>query len=252
LNSNELHRFADERFQPLIRLRGAQTMTSNEIIELASTEQDRVERFLHRSFTRDEQYRFVRHLLQSYLTHADMLDELESIVQRRLTERELRTLADKQYEHIERRLGQTLTEQQLRHLLHGDDDLLLNDMNDDLKRVRTQYDDNRQRTHRIVHRLLADLDRNYSNVDQRSRSASLLSMPSPILVNHKYTDERQTTTTDDHHLSEHSSTSTVSNTNIEHRARLVQHITTRESIEDLATINEIVQQLRQESTRCLY
>ena len=160
MSTNELLRFADDRFEPLSRLL-SDVMKSEQILDLSAGRYDKIERFFQRPLTPKEKYDLNKSILQAHLKYSNDLAELEYIIQRRLTENELRTLADGKFGRIEKHLGKLLTEKQLRNLLQGKDDPSLIEVDDLVKSWQRKYQDDSQRTQRIVTKLLEQLDREY-------------------------------------------------------------------------------------------
>ncbi len=122
-----------------------------------------------------EKYELQKSILQAHLTYSNILDELEYVIQRNLNEQELKSLMGDQYYEIEMRLERSLTEKQLRNILQGKYDDSLIEIEDLLKRLRRQYEDNHKRTRYIATRLIEKLDREYQNESinmKSSRSSS--------------------------------------------------------------------------------
>lgn len=140
-------RFADHRFP----LWSSSILSGDDIVNVTS---GHFEPVLHRSITSKEQYQYDRKVLQSFLNDVHQLDEIEAIIQRRLTYPELCRLAGNRFDIIERRLGRILAEEQLRHLLNGEEDSSLIEAKDLLIRSNETYADDQQRTKRVARRLL--------------------------------------------------------------------------------------------------
>ena len=178
LSSHELLRFADDRFGSLSRLL-SDVMKPEQILDIASGHHDKIEAFFNRPLTNTEQYRLARDTLQSHVKYADTLEEMEHLTQRRLSEQELRRLADGQFDDLEKRLGKPLNETQLRNLLHGHADSSLTGGEDLVEEFRRKYEDNRARTRKVVARLVETLDESHAN---QERDSLIVSTDRPSIV----------------------------------------------------------------------
>jgi len=127
-----------------------------------------------------EKYELQKSILQAHLTYSNILDELEYVIQRNLNEQELKSLMGDQYYEIEMRLERSLTEEQLRNILQGKYDDSLIEIEDLLKRLRRQYEDNHKRTRYIATQLLEKLDREYQNESINMKSSRPSSRTSSV------------------------------------------------------------------------
>lgn len=136
-------------------------MKPEQIFDLASARYDKIEAFFNRPLTSKQKYELKRNILQAHIKYPNMLDELEYIIQRRLNEQELRALINDQFYVIEKRLGKTLTEKQIRNILYEKSDHSLNEVDDLVKYLQRKYRDNYKRTRLIVNRLIEQLEQTY-------------------------------------------------------------------------------------------
>lgn len=184
MSPNELLRFAEDRFTPILRLL-SDVMKPEQILDLSTGRYDNIERFFNRTLTPTEKYQLGRSILEVHGKYANTLDELEYIIQRRLSEGELRYLVGDEFQAIEKRLGKSLTEKQLRNILQGQDDQSLVGVKDLLRRIKEKYQDDRQRTRKILDRLLDKLDEDYRESEKESTIRSSLKAPSGIISSHE-------------------------------------------------------------------
>ena len=180
MSPNELLRFAEDRFTPILRLL-SDVMKPEQILDLSTGRYDYIERFFNRTLTPKEKYQLERSILEVHGKYANTLDELENIIQRRLSEDELRNLVGDEFEAIERRLGKSLTEKQLRNILQDQDDQSLVGVEDLLQRIKEKYQDDQQRTRKILARLLDKLDEDYRESAKESTIRSSLKASSGII-----------------------------------------------------------------------
>ncbi|CAF2090381.1 unnamed protein product [Rotaria magnacalcarata] len=167
LSPRELLRFAETRFEPILRLL-SDFMKPEQIFDLASGRYDKIETFLNRSLTQKEKYELEKSLLQTHVKYPIILDELEHIIQRRLNEPELRALIGDQYQDIEKGLGKTLLEKQIRNILYENDDQSLNEVTDLVHYFIRKYRDDQKRTKFIVNQLIKKLDEDYKEHSMES------------------------------------------------------------------------------------
>ncbi|CAM4915049.1 unnamed protein product [Rotaria socialis] len=167
LSHRELLRVAETRFEPILRLL-SDFMKPEQIFDLASGRYDKIETFFNRSLTQNEKYELEKSLLQTHVKYPIMLDELEYIIQRRLNEPELRALIGDQYHDIEKGLGKTLLEKQIRNILYENDDQSLNEVADLVDYFKRKYRDDQKRTKFIVNQLIEKLDEDYKDHSMES------------------------------------------------------------------------------------
>jgi hypothetical protein len=267
LSLNELLRFAEDRFEPLSRLL-SDVMKPEQILDLASGRYDKIETFFNRLLTTKEKYELDKSILQVHTKYPTSLDEIEYIIQRRLSEGELRNLVGDEYQEIEKRLGKALTEKQLRNILHGDDDLL--------NGSKRKYEDNRTRTRKIVNRLIEKLDEDYREHEKESTIKKSLksssSRSSPIQEKQSNVEFHQTTndlleqladdvrkhtivTPRDHLETKEQAASDKEITHSGQResikafesiTRMVEHIADEEHIEEMTTVNDAIDKFQEE------
>ena len=174
------------------------------IHDVASGNYQAIETFLHRPLTPHEHYQLARRHLQSHLKYADVREEFEYVIQRRSNEAELR------------------------NLLHGREDPALIG-------TKEQYDDNRKRTHDIVHRLLKKLADDYAKhpLKQESSVDSLsLDLSPPPTEDSPSPSPRR---------SEPSKA-------FEPLPRVVERIAEKEALEAANILTEAIEQFREKST----
>ncbi|CAF1222036.1 unnamed protein product [Adineta ricciae] len=246
LSRDELLRFAQDRFQLVLRLSTGR-IESEHIRDLASGHYGKIEPILEHSLTSEEKYHLQRNILQAHIKYANVLDELEYILQRKLNEQELTTLLDAQYKTIEKSFDTLFTGEQMRNILSGEHDSSLAEFEDVLKRWRIQYDDNYKRTRRITARLIEELD-------QHRLDASRPVTPTQQKVS-DIENIDQTSADLPKHQEESLSKSDISVNQIELEkafetpARVVEHVADREHIEDLLTITDAINKFRERSPK---
>ncbi|CAF0888177.1 unnamed protein product [Adineta ricciae] len=246
LSRDELLRFAEDRFQLVLRLFTGR-IESEHIRDLASGHYDKIEPILEHSLTLEEKYHLQRNILQAHVKYANVLDELEYILQRKLNEQELITLLDAQYKTIEKRFDTLLTDEQMRNILSGEYDSSLAEFEDVLKRWRIQYDDNYKRTRRITARLIEQLD-------QRRLDASkpVTSTQQKVL---DIENIDQTSADLPKNREKSLSQSDISVDQIEREkafetpVRVVEHVADKEHIEDISTITDAINKFRERSAK---
>ena len=145
-------------------------MKPEQILDLSSGRYDKIEEFFDRPLTLKERYELDKSILQVHSKYPTILDELESIIQRRLSEGELRNLVGDEYHHIEQRLGKALTEKQLRNLIHDDDNQSLIGAEELFYFLKKEKEDDRKRTQKVIARLVEKLDEDYHEHEHEQQS----------------------------------------------------------------------------------
>ncbi|CAF3800448.1 unnamed protein product, partial [Adineta steineri] len=260
LSSDELLRFAEDRFKPILHL-FIDGIKSEQILDLASGYYNKIETILKRPFTFNENYELQKTLLQVHGKYLNILDELEFIIQRKLDAQELKRLFGDQYNDINKRLDRSLTEQQLRNIIYGIYDGSLIEIEDLLKRLREQYEDNRKRTQYIISRLIKKLDENkfpmdkdliqtssiqqeQSDIEFQETTTDLLEqLPTDIRQDHLKNQE-QLLLDDNNRTSMHEIKSIKAFENI---TRLVEQIADKEHIEELTTVTNAIDKFQEKA-----
>ncbi|UJR22823.1 hypothetical protein I4U23_025853 [Adineta vaga] len=243
LTSDELLRFAEDRFKPILNLL-TYPMKSEQLRDIASGHYDKIEEYLKRSLTSEEKYQLQKSILQVHVKYANVLDELEYMIQRKLNTQELRALFAEQYDKIEMRLGRSLTEEQLRNILSGKYDDSLVEIEDLLKRLRRRYEDNDQRTRNITARLIEQLDQHKLNV------TSIDSAVSRQVISAQKTGSNIDLSEEEHQLLMDKNIPTDSNEPMkafETPTRLVEHIADKERLENFSTIVNTIDNFQKKS-----
>ncbi|CAF0769866.1 unnamed protein product [Adineta steineri] len=262
LSSDELLRFAEARFKPILHL-FIDGIESEQILDLASGYYNKIETILNCPFTFNENYELQKSLLQVHGKYLNILDELEFIIQRKLDEQELKRLFSDQYNDINKRLNRSLTEQQLRNIIYGIYDGSLIEIEDLLKRLREQYEDNRKRTQYIISRLIKKLDENkfpmekdliqpssiqqeQSNIEFQETTTDLLEqLPTDIRQDHLKNRE-ELLLDDNNRTSMHEIKPIKAFENI---TRLVEQIADKEHIEELTTVTNAIDKFQEKTVK---
>ncbi|CAF0929272.1 unnamed protein product, partial [Didymodactylos carnosus] len=121
LSSLELLRFAHVRYDLLTELLGT-WMTDEMILEASCEIYTRIEKFLGRTLITEELERLKKDKIKIEEKYPNSIDEIEYIIGRPLNEQETRRLAGNKFDQLVKRLGRSLTVEQLRDCLRGNYD----------------------------------------------------------------------------------------------------------------------------------
>ena len=261
-------------------------MKPEQILDLSTDRYDNIERFFNRPLTSKEKYALARSMLEVHGKYSNMLDELEYIIQRRLSEEELRNLVGDEFQEIEKRLGKPLTEKQIRNILQGQNDPSLVGVEDLVRRLKEKYKDDRHRTRKVIARLLEKLEEDYRESEKKlpsgerwkaSNEIVSTAVPSLTVEFHRTTDdlldqlsedvrkhavvtpesllsEDNHRTTEEKISSDQEKTPTSSPSQqsepikaFESVTRTVAHIADEEHLEDMSIVNDAIEKLTKQA-----
>lgn len=229
LSSEELLRFARDRFTSLLPLL-TDNLTAEQIRDLAAGRYDAVPVFQKHLFTAAIRRDLQKDLLRAHIKHNNLLEEMEYLTQRKLSEQELRALLGDQCHEIEAELGHALTEEQLRNILSGRVDPAMNGAEELFTRLKQRYDDDYRRTRLLVVRSLMQLESETSGAPTSGRISSV--------------DDLLTSGS----LSPSSARKSEPTKAFDRIARLVEQIAEREHVEEFAAVNAAIDKFHEASS----